>query len=408
MLRAARIPAGTDRTWERGTPEGWLAGLIADWQVFDPFALQARLDQLLHLRVVVDGIAVHVVYAPGTGPDPLPLLLTHGWPSSFLEYLELLPLLTDPAGHGGAAADAFSVVAPSLPGFGFSGSPPAGGLVHEQVAELWYQVMAGALGYRRFAAHGSDLGAGVTARLARAHPQAVTAIHLATPGLPAPPRPWTEAVREHFREVDQWSAEEGGYAHMHATKPATIGAALEDSPVALAAWIGEKLTRWSSTTADGQPALGRNHLLSTLTVYWATRTAASSLLPYWAHRHTAGSALPPDDPPPTPTAIDIFGGEIVPFPKPPANWPSGTSASPGGPSMPAAATSRPLPSPGSWPKDCAKRSGPTARHHAPLTSRRPAQNTQSDEAGLVTVTRRYAIRMAATCAPAPTSAYYGL
>ena len=127
MLRAARIPAGTDRTWERGTPEGWLAGLIADWQVFDPFALQARLDQLLHLRVVVDGITVHVVYAPGTGPDPLPLLLTHGWPSSFLEYLKLLPLLTDPAGHGGAEADAFSVVAPSLPGFGFSGPPPAHG-----------------------------------------------------------------------------------------------------------------------------------------------------------------------------------------------------------------------------------------------------------------------------------------
>jgi len=177
--------------------------------------------------------------------------------------------------------------------------------------------MAGALGYQRFAAHGSDLGAGVTARLARAHPQAVTAIHLATPGLPAPPRPWTEVVTEHFREVDQWSAEEGGYAHMHATKPATIGAALDDSPVALAAWIGEKLTRWSSTTADGQPALGRDHLLATLTLYRATRTAASSLLPYWAHRHTPGSGLPPDDPPPTPTAIDIFGGEVVPFPKPP-------------------------------------------------------------------------------------------
>ena len=316
-LRTARMPAGTDRTWERGAPGGWLGELIADWRAFDPLALQARLDQLTHLRVEVGGVAVHVVHAPGTGADPMPLLLTHGWPSSFLEYLELLPLLTDPAGHGGAAADAFSVVAPSLPGFGFSGSPPAGGLVHEQVAELWYQVMAGALGYRRFAAHGSDLGAGVTARLARAHPQAVTAIHLATPGLPAPPRPWTESVSEHFREMDQWSAEEGGYAHMHATKPATIGAALDDSPVALAAWIGEKLTRWSSTTADGQPALGRDHLLSTLTLYWATRTAASSLLPYWAYRHTPGSALPPDDPPPTPTAIDVFGGETVPFPKPP-------------------------------------------------------------------------------------------
>jgi pimeloyl-ACP methyl ester carboxylesterase len=316
-LRTARLPAGTGGTWERGTPGGWLAGLIADWQAFDPLTLQARLNQLTHLRVQTGGVAVHVVHAPGTGPDPLPLLLTHGWPSSFLEYRELLPLLTDPAGHGGAAADAFSVVAPSLPGFGFSGPPPARGLVHEQVAELWYQVMTGALGYQRFAAHGSDLGAGVTARLARAYPQAVTAIHLATPALPAPPRPWTEAVREHFREADQWSAEEGGYAHLHSTKPATIGAALDDSPVALAAWIGEKLTRWSSTTADGQPALGRDHLLSTLTLYWATRTAASSLLPYWAHRHTLGSALPPDDPPPAPTAIDIFGGEIVPFPKPP-------------------------------------------------------------------------------------------
>ena len=191
-------------------------------------------------------------------------------------------------------------------------------LVHEQVAELWYQVMAWPRSATsRFAAHGSDLGAGVTARLARAHPQAVTAIHLATPGLPAPPQPWTEAVREHFREVDQWSAEEGGYAHMHATKPATIGAALDDSPVALAAWAGEKLTRWSSTTAGGRPAFGRDHVLSTLTLYWATWTAASSLLPYWAHRHTPGSALPPDDPPPVPSAIDSFGGEIVPFPKPP-------------------------------------------------------------------------------------------
>jgi hypothetical protein len=104
---------------------------------------------------------------------------------------------------------------------------------------------------------------------------------------------------------------------MHATKPATIGAALDDSPVALAAWLGEKLTRWSSTTADGQSAFDRDRLLSTLTLYWATRTAALSLLPYWAYRHAPGSALPADDPGPVPVAIDIFGGEIVPFPKPP-------------------------------------------------------------------------------------------
>lgn len=306
-LRAARLAPDAGGTWARGTPGDWLTGLIADWQAFDPLDLQARLDQLTHLRVEVDGIAVHLVHAPATAAGSLPLLLTHGWPSSFLEYWKLLPLLTD----------AFTVVAPSLPGFGFSGPPPAGGLVHERVAELWYRIMTDALGYRRFVAHGSDLGAGVTAWLARAHPEAVAAIHLATPGLAAPPRPWSDALTEHFREVEAWSAEEGGYAHMHATKPATIGAALDDSPVALAAWAGEKLTQWSSTAADGQPALDRDHLLSTLTLYWTTRTAASSLLPYWAYRHTPGSALPPDDPAPTPTAIDIFGGEIIPFPKPP-------------------------------------------------------------------------------------------
>jgi pimeloyl-ACP methyl ester carboxylesterase len=209
------------------------------------------------------------------------------------------------------------VVLPSLPGFGFSGPPPRGGLLHQQVADLWHDIMTGALGYRRFAAHGSDLGAGVTAWLARAHPGAVAAIHLATPGLAAPPEPWSDPVTEHFAEVKEWSSEEGGYAHMHATKPATIGAGLDDSPVALAAWLGEKLIRWSSTTADGQPACDRDHLLSTLTLYWTTRTATSSLLPYWAYRHAPASGLPADDPGPVPAAIDVFGGEIVPFPKPP-------------------------------------------------------------------------------------------
>jgi pimeloyl-ACP methyl ester carboxylesterase len=316
-LGTARLPAGGG-TWERGVPGDWLARLIEDWRAFDPLTLQARLDRLTHLRAEIDGNSVHLVHAPGTGPDPLPLVLTHGWPSSFLEYLTLVPLLTDPAAHGGDPADAFTVVLPSLPGFGFSGPPPPGGLLYQQVAGLWHTVMTSVLGYQRYAAHGSDLGAGVTAWLARAHPGEVAAIHLATPGLAAPPEPWTDPVREHFAEVKSWFSAEGGYSHMHATKPATIGAALDDSPVALAAWLGEKLTRWSSTTAGGQPAFGRDELLSTLTLYWTTRTAASSLLPYWAYRHAQdGALLPADDPGTVPVAIDIFGGEIVPFPKPP-------------------------------------------------------------------------------------------
>lgn len=298
-------------------PGHWLAELLADWQAFDTTRFQTRLDQLTHLQANLDGQLVHLVHAPGHGPDPLPLLLTHGWPGSFCEYLDLLPLLTDPQAHGGDPADAFTLVMPSLPGFGFSAAPPPGGLTADAVAQFWHRLMTDGLGYPRYAAHGSDLGAGVTARLARAHPEAVVGIHLATPGLPAPPRPWTPAEEAHFAAVDAWTAEEGGYAHQQATKPSTLGAALHDSPAGLAAWIGEKIMAWSSTTNQGKPAFDRDLLLGTLTLYWTTATITSSMQPYWAYRHSPGSALPAADPSPVPTAVSIFGGERVPFPKPP-------------------------------------------------------------------------------------------
>jgi pimeloyl-ACP methyl ester carboxylesterase len=316
-LARTRWSGPSSDDWSLGTPEAWLRELLQDWSSFDLVGLQDRLDALTHLAVDVDGQLVHVVTAPGNGPDPLPLVLTHGWPGSFFEYLDLLPLLTDPAAHGGDAADSFTVVIPSLPGFGFSAPPPAGGLVARQVAGLWHQVMTEALGHRRYVAHGSDLGAGVAAWLGRTQPEAVLGLHLATPGLAPPPKPWTAAETAHFAEADGWSAEEGGYAHQQATKPATLGAALGDSPAGLAAWIGEKVVAWSSVNEDGRPAFSRDLLLSTLTMYWATQTITTSLLPYWAYRHDPGSALPTGDPAPVPTAISIFGGERVPFPKPP-------------------------------------------------------------------------------------------
>jgi pimeloyl-ACP methyl ester carboxylesterase len=316
-LSAARLATDGGPAWEQGVPRSWLAGVLADWQRFDTAAFQTRLDRLAHSRAVVDGQVIHLVHEPGRGPAPLPLLLTHGWPGSFCEYLDIMPMLTDPGAHGGDPGDAFTVVAPSLPGFGFSGPVPAGGLTVDAVAGLWHRLMGEGLGYPRYVAHGSDLGAGVTARLARAHPGAVAGIHLATPGLAPPPKPWSPAEQAHFAEVDAWTGEEGGYAHVHSTKPATLGAALHDSPAGLAAWIGEKITAWSSTSADGQPAFSRDLLLGTLTLYWATGTITSSLLPYWAYRHAPGTALPAGEPVPVPTAITIFGGERVPFPKPP-------------------------------------------------------------------------------------------
>jgi pimeloyl-ACP methyl ester carboxylesterase len=322
LLRTRRPVANGD-DWARGVPRSWLAALLADWQQFDVAAFQARLDGLTHREVTVDGQRIHLAHAPGQGPDPLPLLLTHGWPGSFCEYLDLIPLLADPAAHGGDPADAFTVVVPSLPGFGFSAAPPPGGLTARAVAALWHRLMTASLGYPRFAAHGSDLGAGVTAWLARDFPAAVAGIHLATPGLAVPPRPgppgpeWSPAEEKFAAEVTAWTAGEGGYAHEQSTKPSTLGAALHDSPAGLAAWIGEKVTAWSAVGRDGQPAFGRDLLLGTLTLYWVTGTITSSLLPYWAYAHNPGAALPAGDPPDVPTAISIFGGERVPFPKPP-------------------------------------------------------------------------------------------
>jgi len=316
-LRRTRLPAAVGDSWERGVPRSWLEALLADWQSFDTSAFQARLDRLTHQEATVDGQRIHLVRVAGRGPDPLPLLLTHGWPGSFCEYLDLIPLLADPAAHDGDPADAFTVVVPSLPGFGFSAGPPPGGLTAAAVAALWHRLMTEGLGYPWFAAHGSDLGAGVTAWLARDFPAAVAGIHLATPGLAAPPRPWSPAEEAFLAEAAAWTAAEGGYAHEHATKPSTLGAALNDSPAGLAAWIGEKVTAWSAITGDGQPAFGRELLLATLTLYWVTGTITSSLLPYWAYNHNPAAAPPPGEPPDVPTAVSIFGGERVPFPKPP-------------------------------------------------------------------------------------------
>jgi pimeloyl-ACP methyl ester carboxylesterase len=316
-LVRTQLPADLGPGWERGVPRDWLRALLEDWREFDTDALQRRLDALPQLRVEIDGQTLQVVHAEGQGPSTLPLLLTHGWPGSFLEYLPLLPLLCDPGAHEGDPADAFTVIIPSLPGFGFSGTPPPTGLTGRQVARLWHTIMTTGLDYERYVAHGSDLGAGVTTWLARDQPEAVAAIHLATPGLPPTIPPRTPLEEEFAAAVESWTAEEGGYAHEQATKPATLGAALSDSPSGLAAWIAEKIVAWSSTRPDGTHAFDRDLLLSTLTLYWVTNTITTSLLPYWDYRRGADAALPADDPSPVATAVSIFGGERVPFPKPP-------------------------------------------------------------------------------------------
>jgi pimeloyl-ACP methyl ester carboxylesterase len=318
-LSATRMPpSAVAADWERGVEASWLDELLHDWAGFEFAGFQEMLTGLPHFTAEIGGVTIHLVHVPGRGLDPMPLLLSHGWPGSFLEYLPVISALTDPEAHGGDATDAFSVVVPSLPGFGFSGPPPPNGLSADDVASLWDRLMTDALGYQRYVAHGSDLGAGITARLARAHPEHVAGIHLATPGLPTAPKPpLTAAEAGYLDATDTWIGEEGGYAHQQSTKPATLAAALADSPVGLAAWIGEKVLAWSSVRDDGGPAFDREILLGTLTLYWATNTIGSSLLPYWAGRHLPVTDLAEGTPASVPTAVSIFGGERTPFPKPP-------------------------------------------------------------------------------------------
>ena len=304
-----------DDDGERGISGPWLEELLEDWKGLNATTFPHSTSGLTHLSANIDGQRVHLAMAEGRGPNPTPLLLCNGWPSSFYEYLDVLPLLTDPAAHGGTAQDAFTVVIPTMPGFGFSAPPPPGGLTAAQIGEMWHTLMTEGLGFDRFVAHGSDLGAGVVPQLARAHPRSVAGIHLASPAVPLPPRPWSPAVERYAKEVETWAAEEGSYAHQHATKPDTIGVALQDSPAGLAAWIGEKVVAWSSPDPDGRPAFPRDLLLANLTLYWATGTIATSMLPYWKYRHTPSAALPIDDPSSVPTSVSLFGGERVPFPR---------------------------------------------------------------------------------------------
>jgi len=303
--------------WELGAPDTWLDDLLARWAAHAPSVLQRRLDGLEQWSVNVGGQRVHAVRVGGVGPDPLPLVLTNGWPSSFLEHLEVASMLAEPARYGADPADAFDVVMPSLPGYGWSAPPPPGGMTAAAVADLWRNVMVDGFGYGRFAAHGSDLGAGVTGWLARRHRDVVAGIHLASPALPAPPPPWFPTEESYFAEVAAWTAEEGGYAHQHSTRPATLAAALLDSPAGLAAWIGEKVHNWSSPGPGGEPGFPMGLLLDTLTLYWCTSTIATSILPYWAYRHNPDAALPAGDPPAVPVTVTVFGGERIPFPTPP-------------------------------------------------------------------------------------------
>jgi pimeloyl-ACP methyl ester carboxylesterase len=306
---------------EYGFDLRFLQELCSHWRErFDWKAQVEKLSAFHHYRHVSDGFGIHFIHERGKGPAPIPVIMTHGWPGSFLEMTRIIPLLTDPAANGGDPADSFDVVVPSLPGYGFSDRPICPGMNQFRVAELWAGLMK-ELGYSRFAAQGGDLGAGVSTILGLRHADRTIGIHLNH--VPGSYRPYLQAgtkltsVEEEFlKSVAGWSDESGAYAHIQRTRPQTAAYGLNDSPAGLAAWILEKFREWSDCNGDLYSRFTRDELLANVTLYWMTETIHSSFRLYFEGRK-APLQFGPDDFVRPPCAFARFPKELL---FPPREW----------------------------------------------------------------------------------------
>ncbi|MFE3635388.1 epoxide hydrolase family protein [Streptomyces sp. NPDC059168] len=322
-LDRTRWPAELpDAGWEYGVPPGYLRELAGYWRhEYDWRAAEARLNEWPQFTTTVDGATIHFAHLRSPEPDATPLILTHGWPGSVVEFLDVAGPLADPVAHGGDAADAFHVVVPSLPGFGLSGPTAEPGWEAGRVADAWAELMR-RLGYERFGAQGGDWGAVVSRELGRAHPDRVTGVHLnLLPGAQAATRPTEEelgalAPQERQRALrswngwEEWSREGTGYAVLQSTRPHTLAYGLTDSPVGQLAWIVEKFREWTDSKELPEEAVDRDRLLTNVMLYWLTGTAGSSARIYYERAHATGRAARPADPSTVPTALALFPAEL--------------------------------------------------------------------------------------------------
>ncbi|WP_439817654.1 epoxide hydrolase family protein [Zavarzinia sp. CC-PAN008] len=309
--------------WEHGMDVAWLRDLCATWLGdFDWRQVEAQLNRWPQFTAEIEGIDVHFVHVKGKGPNPLPLVLTHGWPSTHYEFSRVIDALANPAAHGGDAADAFDVIVPSMPGYGFSGKP-TNPIAPRHVARMWHTLMTEQLGYRRFAAQGGDWGSAVTSCLGLDYPQALAGIHITMAGLARRNEtPQNDVEAAHAKRAHRVFEDEGAYYRLQRTKPQTLGVALHDNPVGIAAWILEKFRAWSDCK-DGDPysRYTREQLLTTVMIYAVTDTINTA---NWMYR---GLLLqqrdwPLRDPYVTvPTSVAVFPGDIFPFP--PRRWVEG-------------------------------------------------------------------------------------
>jgi pimeloyl-ACP methyl ester carboxylesterase len=320
-LRHTRWPDEVSGSgWDYGTNSAFVREICGYWSAQFNWQRQVELVSALHHFTFSAGdLEIHFIHEPGKGPAPIPLVLTHGWPGSFLEFTKIIPLLTDPGSHDADPADSFTVIVPSLPGFGYSGKPGRG-VNAFTTADSWAALMT-ELGYTRFAAQGGDIGASVTTALALRHPERMFGIHLNfIPGSYKPYLPQdvhlTESEEAFVRGVAQWREEHGAYSHLQATTPLTAAYALNDSPAGLAAWILEKFRKWSSPAEDLFQLYTRDELLSNVTLYWMTESIYSSFRMYYEGAR-ARMAFAAGQSVTVPCAVAHFPQEVL---FPPARW----------------------------------------------------------------------------------------
>lgn len=282
-----------DAGWEYGSNLAYMRELIEYWRDdFDWREQEARINEFDHYRAEIESIGIDYMYERGEGDDPTPLVLLHGWPSTFVQMLDIIPLLTDPERHGGDSADSFDVIVPSLPGYGFSDRPSESGMSVSRIADLFNELLTNELGYERYAVRGSDLGAGVIQQLAVKYPESLIGTHQSgtNPYVQAnqiPDDP-TEAEQAFLENAQNWNQQEMAYAMEHSSKPQTLAFGLNDSPVGLAAWIVEKFRTWSDNDGDVEGSFRKDELLTNLTFYWATETIGSSIRLYYETARDSG------------------------------------------------------------------------------------------------------------------------
>ncbi|HEY9290346.1 MAG TPA: alpha/beta fold hydrolase [Microlunatus sp.] len=319
-LSAARLPeaetvrraAPDPRRWDQGVPLADLVDVVNYWRTdYNWRSFEERLDRVGQFRTTIDGLGIHFLHRRSARADATPLIMTHGWPGSIAEFVDVVDELADPKD---AAAPAFHVVVPSLPGFGYSDKPATTGWGTEKIAAAWVELM-GRLGYSKFLAHGGDWGGNITTVLAGRFPEHVLGIHttfaeappgLTTDGLTAVERQWTEETS------DFYEGPRGAYAKQQATRPQTIGYSLVDSPVGLLAWILDKFAEWSDTEDSPFETISRDRVLDDVTLYWLTRTGASAARIYYESH----DSLDPDLRVDVPSAISIYPRDIEKYPRP--------------------------------------------------------------------------------------------